>query len=141
MEVQHTHSTPLDVLGSAPGGVSQKLSGKWGTSAEKLQQVAKDEAEGCGVRVQEGVPTLSPREKWQKAWLLWLLGVTLPEPKIRKESDKCLTRKLLRSEADLGNCGQRKRHPDHCPGIRCFCAEKNSGESLQRVLFKSISSA
>lgn len=49
MEVQHTLSTPLDVLGSAPGGVSQKLSGKWGTSAEKLQQVAKNEAEGCGV--------------------------------------------------------------------------------------------
>lgn len=39
----------LDGLGFAPGGVSQKLSGKWGPGAEKLQQVAKNGAEGCGV--------------------------------------------------------------------------------------------
>lgn len=49
MEVQHTLSMLLDVLGFAPGGVSQKLSGKWDTGAEKLQQVAKNGAEGCGV--------------------------------------------------------------------------------------------
>lgn len=40
--------------------------------------------------------------------LLWFPGVTLPEPKIRIGSDKCLTRKLLRIGADLGNYGLRK---------------------------------
>lgn len=80
------------MLGSAPGGVSQELSGKWGTSAaEKLEQVAKNEAEGCGVSAGGGSFTepqgRSGRMPGDCLGLLWLPGVTLPEPKIRTGSD------------------------------------------------------
>ena len=53
---------------------------------------------------------------------------------MRTGSTKCLTRKLLLGiGAALGNGGLRKkrtgaRPPDHCPGIRGFLVERNSGK-------------
>lgn len=110
-------------LGSAPGWVSQKLSGKWSIGAEEsYRESPRTERRGCGVPVHRNHPShgrgflhRAPGAKQQRTWgfvIFWGLsfpGIIFPAPKMRTGSTKCLTRKLLLGVgAALGNGGLRK---------------------------------
>lgn len=91
-----------------------------------------------------GGPPLSPRgEVAEDLGVVWGLGccleLTIPEPEIQGLTSAC-PEQPLGIGAALRNCGLRKTHPEpeHCPGIRCFLAERNSRESQQRLLLRSI---